>query len=170
MGTAPSSTISDDPLKSRPGFGGGRRKPASFSAQMPMCFDQRTAYSLTDWPSDDGALHAGVGKTGLDMSVIRWIYLLLAILGAIVPMFYFVSWFQANGFDLGAMVDAWNVNDAATGLVWDLTISYAALVVWVLWETIGNRKWLNLLAIPAGICIGVSFGLPLYLWLRSRPN
>ena len=104
------------------------------------------------------------------MSVIRWIYLLLAILGAIVPMYYFVSWFQANGFDLGAMVDAWNVNDAATGLVWDLTISYLALVIWVLWETIGNRRWINLLAIPAGICVGVSFGLPLYLWLRTRPT
>ncbi len=103
------------------------------------------------------------------MTGIRTLYLGLAILGVILPMYYFVRWFQANGVDLSAMVDAWNVNDAATGLVWDLTVSYLALVVWVVWETIGNRRWLNLLAIPAGICVGVSFGLPLYLWLRSRP-
>ena len=104
------------------------------------------------------------------MTAIRWIYLALAVIGAAVPMFYFISWFEANGYDLDLMVEAWNVNDAATGLVWDLTISYAALVIWVLWETARNRRWLNLLAIPAGICVGVSFGLPLYLFLRSRPG
>lgn len=101
--------------------------------------------------------------------MIRHLYLALAILGAIVPMYYFVSWFEAFGYDLGAMVEAWNVNDATTGLVWDLTISYAALVVWVLYETARNGRWVNLVAIPAGICIGVSCGFPLYLWLRSRP-
>ena len=104
------------------------------------------------------------------MSAIRAVYLALAVLGAILPMFYFISWFEQHGYDLGAMVDAWNVNDAATGLVWDLTVSYAALVVWVLYETLRNRRWLNLLAIPAGVCVGVSFGLPLYLFLRSRPE
>lgn len=103
------------------------------------------------------------------MSIIRWIYLALAVLGAVLPMYYFVSWFQVNGFDLGAMVIAWNVNDAATGLVWDLTVAYAALVIWVLFEAIRDRKWLNLIAIPAGLCVGVSFALPLYLFLRSRP-
>ena len=104
------------------------------------------------------------------MSLIRWIYLGLAILGAILPMYYFVSWFRQNGVDMGAMVQAWNVNDAATGLVWDLTVSFAALVVWVVWETARNGRWLNLIAIPAGLCVGVSFGFPLYLWLRSRPE
>ena len=104
------------------------------------------------------------------MTGIRLIYLGLAVLGAVLPMYYFVSWFQVNGFDLGAMVDAWNVNDAATGLVWDLTVSFAALVIWILWETFRNGRWLNLIAIPASLCVGVSFGLPLYLWLRSRPE
>ena len=104
------------------------------------------------------------------MSAIRAVYLALAVLGAILPMFYFISWFEQHGYDLGAMVEAWNVNDAATGLVWDLTVSYAALVAWVLYETLRNRRWLNLLAIPAGICVGVSFGFPLYLFLRSKPE
>ena len=100
----------------------------------------------------------------------RHIFLLLAIVGAIVPMFYFVSWFQEFGWSLGAMVEAWNVNDATTGLVWDLTISAVVLVVWVVAETLSNRRWLNFAAIPAAFCIGVSCGFPLYLWLRSRPR
>jgi hypothetical protein len=36
-------------------------------------------------------------------------------------------------------------------------------------ETVSQRRWLNLIAIPATFCIGVSCGLPLYLFLRSRP-
>ena len=104
------------------------------------------------------------------MSAIRILYLGLAILGVILPMYYFISWFEEFGYDLAAMVEAWNVNDATTGLVWDLTVAYAALVVWVIYETVQNGRWLNLIAIPAGICVGVSFGFPLYLFLRSRPQ
>lgn len=98
----------------------------------------------------------------------RALFLGLAILGAIVPMFYFVSWFEEFGYDLGAMVEAWNVNDATTGLVYDLTIAALALTAFVIWETAKNGRWLNLVAIPATFCIGVSCGLPLYLYLRLR--
>ena len=98
----------------------------------------------------------------------RHVYLIFAIIGAIVPMYYFVSWFEEHGYDLGAMVEAWNVNDAATGLTYDLTISAVALLVWAIAETARNGRWLNLIAIPATFCIGVSCGLPLYLWLRTR--
>lgn len=98
----------------------------------------------------------------------RYVFLVLAVVGAVLPMAYFIWWFETFGYDLGAMVEAWNVNDATTGLVYDLTISFAALVVWVVYETLQNRRWINLVAIPASLCIGVSCGLPLYLYLRMR--
>ena len=98
----------------------------------------------------------------------RYVFLLLAVIGTILPMYYFVSWFEEFGYDLGAMVEAWNVNDATTGLVYDLTVAAAALLVWILYETFKSGKWLNLIAIPATFCIGVSCGLPLYLYLRMR--
>ena len=97
---------------------------------------------------------------------LRWVFLLLAIWGAIHPMYYFVSWFQENGVDLAAMGRAWNVNDAASGLVWDLTISAAALTIWVIAEAVHQRQWRWLIAIPATFCIGVSCGLPLFLFMR----
>ncbi|MFK7944462.1 MAG: DUF2834 domain-containing protein [Paracoccaceae bacterium] len=99
----------------------------------------------------------------------RYVFLALAVIGAILPMYYFISWFEEFGYDIGAMVEAWNVNDATTGLVYDLTVSFAALVIWIIWETVRNKRWMNLVAIPASLCIGVSCGLPLYLFLRSRP-
>jgi uncharacterized protein DUF2834 len=103
------------------------------------------------------------------MSVLRMIYLALAVWGAIHPMYYFVQWFKANGFDIMAMVDAWHVNAATSGLVWDLTIAAIALTIWIIAEVAVRRNWSGLLAIPATFCIGVSCGLPLYLFLRTRP-
>ena len=103
------------------------------------------------------------------MSVLRMIYLALAVWGAIHPMYYFVQWFRANGFDIMAMVDAWHVNAATSGLVWDLTIAAIALTSWIIAEVAVRRNWSGLLAIPATFCIGVSCGLPLYLFLRTRP-
>ncbi|MEH6523103.1 DUF2834 domain-containing protein [Sulfitobacter sp.] len=103
------------------------------------------------------------------MSVLRMLYLLLAVWGAIHPMYYFVQWFQENGWDIMAMVDAWHVNVAASGLVWDLTISAIALTIWIIAEVTTRRNWGALIAIPATFCIGVSCGLPLYLFLRSAP-
>jgi hypothetical protein len=103
------------------------------------------------------------------ISPLRWIYLALAVWGAIHPMFFFISWFVENSWSLGAMIDAWGVNKATQGLVWDLTIAAIALTVFVLAEVWVRRNWLGLLAIPATFCIGVSCGLPLYLFLRTRP-
>ncbi len=98
----------------------------------------------------------------------RYVYLALAVWGAIHPMYWFVTFMRAEGTGLPGLIDAWYVNASSTGLVWDLTIAAIALTVWVLAETIQRRDWLRLLAIPATFGIGVSCGLPLYLFLRSR--
>ncbi|WP_299631175.1 DUF2834 domain-containing protein [uncultured Roseobacter sp.] len=100
----------------------------------------------------------------------RLIWLALAIWGAIHPMSYFLQWFNENSYDLMAMVDAWHANAATSGLVWDLTIAAVALTIWILVETISTKRWLNLIAILATFGIGVSCGLPLYLYLRSKPT
>ncbi len=104
------------------------------------------------------------------MSILRLIYLALAIIGTVWPMYYFISWFQENSWSIMAMVDAWHVNNATSGLVWDLTIAAVTLTIWVLVEAITRRDYLSLLAVPATFGIGVSCGLPLYLFLRSRPR
>jgi len=101
--------------------------------------------------------------------VIRWVYLGLAVWGAIHPMYYFISWFRDNGVSLSKMVDAWHVNAATSGLVWDLTIAAIALTLFIVSEVAVRRNWIALIAIPATFGIGVSCGLPLYLYLRSRP-
>lgn len=97
------------------------------------------------------------------------IYLALAVWGAIHPMSWFLAWFSEHGYSLAGMVEAWHVNAATSGLVWDLTIAAVALTVWIIAEVWVRKNWTALIAIPATFCIGVSCGLPLYLFLRTRP-
>lgn len=103
------------------------------------------------------------------MSVLRMIYLALAIWGAIHPMYWFVTYMMDTGTGLSGLIDAWYVNASTTGLTWDLIIAAIALTVWIIAEVAVRRNWLGLIAIPATFCIGVSCGLPLYLFLRTRP-
>ena len=81
-------------------------------------------------------------------------------------MRWFLAWFAENGVSLSGLVAAWHVNAATSGLVWDLTIAAATLTVWVVVESRRTGNWRGLLAIPATFLIGVSCGLPLYLFLR----
>ena len=73
------------------------------------------------------------------------------------------------GTGLSGLIDAWYGDAASTGLTWDLTIAAITLTVWVIAEVAVRRNWLALVAIPATFGIGVSCGLPLYLFLRTRP-
>lgn len=102
------------------------------------------------------------------MKPIRLIYLAIAIWGTIHPMYWFLSYMRETGTGLSGLIDAWYVNASTTGLTWDLTIAAITLTVWIIADGISRRDWLSLIAIPATYCIGVSCGLPLYLWLRSR--
>ena len=104
------------------------------------------------------------------MSVLRMIYLALAIWGTIHPMSWFIAWFNEHGYSLARMVDAWHANAATSGLVWDLTIAAVALTVCVIAEAVNRKAWVLLTVIPAIFCIGVSCGLPLYFFLRTFPR
>ncbi|BAQ69963.1 hypothetical protein NHU_02816 [Rhodovulum sulfidophilum] len=104
------------------------------------------------------------------MKYLRYVFLALAIWGAIHPMFYFMRWILANDWDWGGMIDAWYVNDSATGLTWDLTISAIALTLWIVIDSARRRDALGLVCIPLTFGIGLSCGLPLYIFLRSRPS
>lgn len=103
------------------------------------------------------------------LSPLRITFLLLAVLGAVVPMSFVGPWVFQNGFDLQTLIAVWKVNPATTGLYWDLVISAIALSVWILAEVVVRRNWLALIAIPVTFLIGVSCGLPLYLFLRAKP-
>lgn len=101
------------------------------------------------------------------MSKLRMFYLAMSVIGAIVPMIFVLGWLQNGGALLG-LVAAWSVNGASTSLMWDLLISATVLAVFALSECIARRDYLPLVALPTTLLIGLSCGLPLYLFLRTR--
>ena len=103
------------------------------------------------------------------ISPLRLIYAALALWGAIHPMLWFVAHMRETGTGLPGLIDAWYVNASTTGLTWDLTIAAITLTVWIVAEVRVRKNWLALIAIPATFGIGVSCGLPLYLFMRTRP-
>lgn len=103
------------------------------------------------------------------MSPLRMAYLALAVWGAVHPTWFFLQWSAENGLEIRSLLAAWQANTASTGLFWDLVIAAIVLTLWILAEVSVRRNWSALWAIPATFCIGVSCGLPLYLFLRTRP-
>lgn len=103
------------------------------------------------------------------MSPLRMIFLGLAIWGAVHPMYHLALWVGKNGLNLSVLIAEWFGSAASAALTWDLVISALALTVFIVAEVSVRRNWIALVAIPATFCIGVSCGLPLYLFLRSRP-
>ena len=63
---------------------------------------------------------------------LRWLWLALAIWGAIHPMAWFLRYMRETGTGLTGLISAWYVNASTTGLTWDLTIAAIALTVWIL--------------------------------------
>lgn len=102
------------------------------------------------------------------ISPLRMGYLALAIWGAIHPMYWLILHMRQTGTGLSGLFEAWHANAASTGLTWDLTIAALALTLWILAETTVRKNWTALAAIPATFFIGLSCGLPLYLFLRTR--
>ena len=96
------------------------------------------------------------------------IYLIAAIIGALVPLAFFSGFIQENGVDLPAFVSALFVNGAAGGFSADLLIS--SFVFWAFMFHQRSRKDVPnpILFIALNLCIGLSCALPAYLyWVES---
>jgi len=97
---------------------------------------------------------------------LKTIYLILAILGAAVPIAFFTNFAVENGLDLFSFVAALFVNGAAGGFTADLLIS--SFVFWIYIfsnQEDGPKPWAF---IALNLCIGLSCALPAYLWARTR--
>ena len=95
-------------------------------------------------------------------------YLILAILGAAIPIAFFANFASENGLDLFAFVAALFVNGAAGGFTADLLIS--SFVFWLYMfsnQQDGPKPWAF---IVLNLCIGLSCALPAYLWARTRAS
>lgn len=99
----------------------------------------------------------------------RHLYLVLAILGAAIPIYFFLQFFGATPAP-GVMdfVPALFVNGAAGGFAADLLIS--SFVFWVFMWSRREKGPGMALFVALNLCIGLSCALPAYLYAASGPR
>lgn len=88
------------------------------------------------------------------------LYLVLTILGAVVPYVFLLRHFGTAGLDVGAFLGGAFANPVAGGLSADLLISSVVFWVWL----VARRASTLWLYVVVNLTIGLSCALPLYLY------
>lgn len=99
---------------------------------------------------------------------VRHFYLVMAVIGAIVPWLFFGSFFVENGPNVPLFLRSLFVNGAAGGFSADVLISILVFLVWSWRDAARNHVSRWWLVLPASFLVGLSLSLPLYLYLRER--
>lgn len=97
----------------------------------------------------------------------KHIYLLLAILGAAIPLYFFSPFVVEHGLDIPLFLQFLFINDVSQFFAADVIVSAVVLVALVIKESKRLEMpegYLSLL----GLSVGVSCALPLFLYLRER--
>jgi Terpene cyclase DEP1 len=98
----------------------------------------------------------------------KTIYLILCVIGFVVPYAAFVPWVAQHGLDMRFFVQQMFANRISTFFSLDVIVSAIVLLRFAAAESAGlriPRRWLVLLAT---LLVGVSLGLPLFLYLREK--
>jgi len=95
------------------------------------------------------------------------LYLVLCLLGVIIPYASFVPWIVENGLNVSLLINQVASSPVASFGWLDVVISAVALFVLIYndFQKIKVRYWW--LTIIGTLTVGVSLGLPLYLYLRE---
>lgn len=97
----------------------------------------------------------------------KTVYIVLCVLGTIIPFAVFVPFAVENGPDMGLFVREMFATQVASFLSADLMVSSLALWVFIFFE-IRTRRIKNWwLPILANIAVGLSLALPLIFLLRE---
>jgi hypothetical protein len=95
------------------------------------------------------------------------VYLLLAILGAVLPYVFFIQYFSAFGFSLGGFLSALFVNGAAAGFTADLLFTSFVFWLFMFLQQRQNDGPSPYVFILLNLTIGLSCALPAYLYARE---
>jgi Terpene cyclase DEP1 len=101
---------------------------------------------------------------------LKTVYLLLCVVGLVLPYTQFVPWAAENGLHMRLFIGQLFANRVGAFFGMDVLVSALTLMVFASAE--GRRlklgasaRWLTLAAV---LTVGVSLGLPLFLYLRER--
>lgn len=98
---------------------------------------------------------------------LKTLYLLLCVVGTVLPYSQLIPFLSANGLNIPLLVDQMFANRVAGFFGLDVIVSSIVLWVFVFYE--GRRNGIKHLWAPivANLAVGVSLGLPLFLYMRE---
>ena len=98
----------------------------------------------------------------------RQLYLSLAVIGAVLPYSQFLPWLAEHGPNIRLLFS--ELFSTCTGAFFGLDVLVSAVVLIAFIRREGAKRKMRVLWLPiAATClIGVSCGLPLFLYLRER--
>jgi hypothetical protein len=97
----------------------------------------------------------------------KTIYLVLCFAGAILPYWEFVPWVAQHGLNLPLLVRDLFANRISAFFGMDVVVSAVVLITFMRVESAQlkiPRRWIPVLAV---LTVGVSLGLPLFLYMRE---
>lgn len=95
-------------------------------------------------------------------------YLVLCVAGTALPYSQFVPFVIEHGLDMRLFIEQLFANRIGGFFGWDVIVS--SVVLWVMVAVEGRRAGVKHLWAPivANLAVGVSLGLPLFLYMRER--
>jgi hypothetical protein len=95
------------------------------------------------------------------------LYLVLCVAGTVLPYSQFVPFLREHGLDVGLFFE--QLFSTWIGGFFGLDVIVSSVVLWVLVFTEGRRVGMRHLWAPivANLAVGVSLGLPLFLYMRE---
>jgi len=101
----------------------------------------------------------------------KHLYLVLCVLGTILPYAQLVPFLREHGLDLRLFVEQMSANRIGGFFVMDVIVSSVVLWTFVIvdgWRAEMKHLWAP---VAANLVVGVSLGLPLFLYMREgRPE
>lgn len=99
---------------------------------------------------------------------LKTVFLILCALGALLPLSQFIPWVVENGLDVPLFFQ--ELFSTKIGSFFGMDVMVSAVVLFVFIFTEGKRLEIPNLWLPvfATLSVGVSLGLPLFLYMRQH--
>lgn len=97
----------------------------------------------------------------------KFVYLVLCVLGTALPMSLFLPWVFQHGLNISLLFDQAFGNPISAFAWLDVVVSAVVVVMFIIWEggRIGMRKlWIPITGL---FTVGVSLSLPLFLLMHE---
>lgn len=96
------------------------------------------------------------------------LYLLMTVIGALVPLKQFLPWLVLNGLNIQLMLNDLFANGVSSFFALDVLLSACSLLLFASVERRRRKDSAWWLSVPVTLLFGVSAGLPLTLYLLEK--